>query len=753
MRPLNSKLWNWTPDRALTIPIGILAGILLSGIIVTTAFLSVGTVTRFDQIKTGWLSFSKEADEKGIWISEIRGDFGYGGMIHNFKNLVLRKETVYLENVRSEFARLYRSIDAYIDSNPSQKEQAALAQIRNTVRLYEQKLPIIEQAMAENWSPKQLDDAVKVNDTAALDGLNQLEQIWRQDRRDQIASLLEAFSRGEQLARWAFIGMVVMIALASILFLLMHFLINRSLANAEQLKQELVARKKAQEAEKKLSRAVEQSPTTIAITDMDGTIEYVNEKFCDLTGYTKEELIGGTPAILKSGYTSDEAYSLIWKSLISGQEWRGIFRNRKKDGSHYWASTAILPLKDEKGQITNYIGIGEDITEKKQARLQVIKAQKLEAVGLLAGGIAHDFNNILMVILGNVQLALLEAGEAENEEELKHIEIAARRAQSLVKQLLTFARRQPTSPRKLNLVEQVSEVFALLKASTVPTIDLTLETGAGNGTEECAVLADPTQLHQILMNLSRNAAEAIGSAPGAISIRLSNLALEDDPGLPTIPDYALSIARIDVVDNGPGVPTHLIDKVFDPFFSTKPIGKGTGLGLSVVRSLVEDMGGLITLKSKRSEGTTVSLFLPSIQGASDMKAESSVPVGGREQILVVDDEEEIVLLLRRLLTRLGYRVVAYSSSQNAFDEFASNPEIYDLLLTDLVMPQMDGQKLIENVRAIRPDLPVILATAYVENDKVLDSISNFSVLQKPVELSALANTLRARLDHEENGYI
>lgn len=730
--------------RFQSLPVGLLAGFLLAGIILTTLFLAVGTVTRFEQIKTGWISFSREADEKGVWISRIRGHFGYGGMIHNFKNLVLRRDEAYLERLRREFLLLYEPIDLYIASYPSSDELKALIQIRRTIKRYELKIPIVLKATEQGWTAERLDRAVKVNDTEALAGLELLEKIWWQERKTKIGSLLDAFSQGEQLNRMAFIGLFVMIILAAMLIFLMNSLIRRTMASAEQLSEELSARKKAQEAEKKLGRAVEQSPTTIAITDTNGCIEYVNRKFCDLTGYSREELIGRNPNVLKSGHTSDDAYRRIWDLLLRGKEWRGIFKNRKKDGSHYWASTSILPLKDEQGFVINYIGIGEDITDKKAAQEQVIKAQKLEAVGLLAGGIAHDFNNILMVILGNVQIALLEAEEAQNEEELQQIEIATRRAQSLVKQLLTFARRQPTSPRKLNLRQQIEEVLALIKASTANSI--AISTDITPDSEQCAIQADPTQLHQILMNLARNAAEALGAAKGKITLRLSSVTLEDNPGLENIPAHAQAIARIEVIDNGPGIPDHLVEKVFDPFFSTKPIGKGTGLGLSVVRSLVDDMGGMIRVEPNPDGGTIFSLFFPSVRGVGHEERIRTELVGGHEQVLVVDDEEEVLFTMRRLLTRLGYRVVAYKNGQNALDEFSRNPSSYDLLISDLVMPEMGGEELIKKVQAIRPDLPIILSTAYLQDSDAFKDVSNLLIVQKPVEISALALALRKQLD-------
>ncbi len=738
------RFFSKAPERVEGIPVGLFAGGLLAGIILTALFLALGTVTRFEQIKSGWISFSHQAEEKGVWISQIRGHFGYGGMIHNFKNYVLRRDDIYIQSLRQEFKDLYQPIDAYIASHPSSEEIKALIAIRRTVKRYELKIPVVLKATQEGWNAERLDKAVKVNDTAALQGLNTLETIWWQERQDNISDLVNALSRGEQLTRYAFIGLFVLIILAALLIGLMHFLIQHITASADQLSKELSARRKAQEAEKKLLRAVEQSPTTIAISDTKGKIEYVNRKFCELTGYDQQELVGHNPNILKSGYTSEEAYKLIWQRLNTGQEWRGIFKNRKKDGSFYWASTSILPLKDEDGNVTNFIGIGEDITEKKAAQQHMVKAQKMEAVGLLAGGIAHDFNNILMVILGNVQIALLDADQAANSEELEHIEIAARRAQSLVKQLLTFARRQPVSPRSLHLGQQIDEILVLLRASIANTISLGFERLCKPG--ECTIMADPTQIHQILMNLSRNAAEAIGGKAGSITFELSRMTVEEEHGLSKLPEHAKGVVKLSVIDTGPGIPAHIVERVFDPFYSTKPIGKGTGLGLSVVRSLVEDMNGRVEVENNPQGGTIMSLYFPLIESDDQVETQSAQLVGGHEQILLVDDEEEVLFVMRRLLTRLGYRVVAFTSSQSALADFAMDPQRYHLLLTDLVMPELGGEDLIKAARAIRPDLPIILSTAYMQDNDKLTDIEDLTILQKPVDVMEVANAVRGKLD-------
>lgn len=725
-----------------TYAIGLGAALLLLATVITGIYLGLQTRQRFQDVAASWATFAERADKKGLWISEIRGHLGYGGIIHDFKNYVLRQDERYVDAVKRRLTRFYSSIDAYLASDTTAEERDALGTIRATIENYESRIPIAERAAREGWPTEQTDRLVKVDDTSAVAAFARLESIWREARERTTSEIAKAVTEGSNLIELGFRFLVGLVLVGLSLFAL-YYLLMRELHDAmRNLANELTERMRAEQAEKKLRRAVEQSPATIMITDTSGHIEYVNRRFEELTGYDQAEVLGATPKFLQSGDTSNDQYAVLRGTLAQGEEWHGVFRNRKKDGGSFWAETTILPLTDDEGVVRNYIGIGEDITEKRKAREQVIKAQKMEAVGLLAGGVAHDFNNVLTTIMGAAHLASLDAApDSDIAREIAQIEIAARRAQALVQQLLTFARRQPGAPRKLDLKREAEEVARLIRASIPPTIKVE--------SDFCDsptwVTADPTQLHQVIMNLCRNAAEAVPSDAGLIRIALHSGSEVPQEGSAS-QDREGSWVKLSIEDNGPGIPPQVARQVFDPFFTTKPLGKGTGLGLTMVATLVEDMGGSVMLASSDEGGARFEVLLPEVTPGQAAHEEREALPRGSEQILLVDDEADLVSTYRRLLMRLGYRVAAYTDPNTALAAFKSEPSRFDLVMTDLVMPDMNGEVLAAQVRRAKPDCPVIICTAY--RPKGFDKIetAHVVVLDKPVQPAELARQIRKSID-------
>ncbi|WP_310621421.1 hybrid sensor histidine kinase/response regulator [Flexibacterium corallicola] len=718
--------------------IGISSALLLVAIVVAALYLGHETTKKFSEMKESWLAYTVETEHKGVLISELYGHFGYGGMIHNFKNYVLRQDGVYRKGFESSYKGVMRTLNYYGADQTNALEKEAIAQIKLVAQAYALKIPVIEHSIREGLSAEETDRLVRVDDSAAFSALTALEHNWRERRNSNLQGIVSAISEGESLVRTVSFILVVLVVAAFVLMVLMHTLVSSALAATERLKRELGERKRAQDAEKRLARAVEQSPTTIFITDVKGCIAYVNRKFVELTGYSKEEACGNTPRLLKSGHTPDDTYAEIWRSLRDGKDWSGVFQNKKKNGDLYWVATSILPLLDEEGQVINYIGIGEDVTEKKLAREQIARAQKMEAVALLAGGVAHDFNNVLMTIMGNIQLARmgLEDGDPQEEidESLGHVEIASKRAQGLIRQLLTFARKQPTRTRSLNLNDEVEGILALLRASIPSNVRLTMTSDCKDG----LIDADPTVLHQIVLNLARNAAEAFSGEAGKITIHLARVSSNEHKGK--------SDLRLQVCDDGPGMSEHVASKVFDPFFSTKPVGKGTGLGLAVVRNSVEDLNGTVTLNTAPGAGTVFELEFPELQNASVERPAEKAIATGRESILLVDDEEDVLSVIRRILQRLGYQVEAYSDPLLAKAAFKAAPDKYAGLFVDFMMPEMSGPELIEALRKVRPSLPVVLCSAYRAEAEARGDLENVFHLDKPVEVAELSRVLRLSLD-------
>ena len=729
-----------------TYAIGAGATLLLLATVVTGVYLGQQTQQRFRNVAGSWSTFSQQADQKGLWLSEIRGHIGYGGIIHDFKNYVLRQDEQYSSAVRQRLPSFYRSIDAYLGSTTTEGERVALRTIRTTIEAYEARLPVAEQAAREGRPVIEIDRLVRVDDRDAVQAHRQIEEIWQASRNVATADIRNAVEQGEALINLGFQFLFGLAIVAVILFVLFYLIVRELQDTVQKLSGELADRLRAEQSEKKLLRAVEQSPATIVITDTAGRIEYVNRRFEELTGYARAEVMGSTPRFLQSGDTAADLYAAIRAKLAHGQEYRGVFRNKKKSGASYWAETTILPLTDDDRVVRNFIGIGEDITEKREAREQVIKAQKMEAVGLLAGGVAHDFNNVLTTILGAAHLASLDADpDSEIGREIAQIEIAARRARALVNQLLTFARRQPGEPRHLNLQNEIAEVVRLIQAS----IPRTIRIEANLGDRPSWVRVDPTQLHQVLMNLCRNAAEAVPTEGGIIRLELDvtpNLARRVASG-----DAEQTWLKLVVSDNGSGVAPDVARRMFDAFFTTKPLGKGTGLGLTIVASLVEEMGGSISLTTTAPMGANFEILLPGVEpGAAPAEKAEDVP-RGTESILLVDDESDVVAVQRRLLMRLGYRVAAYSDPAVALSEFSREPGRFDLVMTDLVMPGMNGEALASEVDKLNPGIPIIISTAYRPSDLSHRVAPSYIVLAKPSDPGDLARTIRRLLDQRRRG--
>lgn len=704
--------------------------------------LGFSTQAQFREIQRSWIEYSEGAERKGVLLSELRGFLGYGGIIHNFKNYVLRQDPEYQVRAAEQIAAFEAVMDRFRGLTLSPEEAAALSTIEATIDAYAVNLTRAVEAAENGRTPEETDQIVRIDDTAAIESLGTLERIWSGLQDSSTRRLLTAVSQGERLIWLGFLSLFALMIAAAVLGWLFLVLFRNLQRTVAELGDELTERRRLEASEGRLATAVEQSPATILITDTKARIQYVNTKFTELTGWTLEDVRGKTPAFLQSGDAGEEVYRDLRRGVMAGETWHGVFRNLKKDGSSYWAETTILPLLDPEGRIQSFIGIGEDVTETRAAREQVARAQKLEAVGQLAGGVAHDFNNVLTTIIGSAHLAALDAVEdSDLAGEISQIEIAARRAQGLIRELLTFARREPGKVRSVNLSAIAEEVIGLLNSSVPGVIDIRLAPPDGAS----FVLGDATHLHQIIMNLCRNAAEAMEGAPGEVVVSIATGIAP--PDAQTTPD---GWVRLTVRDDGPGMSEETQRRLFEPFFTTKPLGKSSGLGLSVVHSLVAEMKGQVTVQSQLGAGTTFVIDLPrapSVQAEGDAIAET-LP-RGHERLLVVDDESEVLGTFRRLLTRLGYRVEAFSSPAVALERFQADPSRFDLVMTDMVMPGLTGTELIDEMQKVRRDFPVIYCSAF-KTTHIDATESHVEILDKPVEPSKLAQTVRGLLDLKIN---
>jgi two-component system, cell cycle sensor histidine kinase and response regulator CckA len=504
----------------------------------------------------------------------------------------------------------------------------------------------------------------------------------------------------------------------------------------------------AEESLRKLSRAVDQSPDTVVITDRQGIIEYVNPAFEELTGYKGDDARGRTLRILKSGEQSPEFYQELWKTIVAGKVFRGILVNRKKNGELYYVEESICPVRDHDGQITHFISNGRDLTERLRLEAQLVQAQKMDAIGRLAGGVAHDFNNLLTIITSYSELALDSVPhDSPLEAKLQEILQAARRAAELTRQLLAFSRKQPQALRIVELNSVVSTIAKTLPRLIGEDIDFTFAPGEGVG----RVRIDPIQLEQVLMNLAANARDAMPQG-GHLQIETSDIRLDDSyiHGKPAVipkGHYAL----ITVSDDGKGIPPEDLPHIFEPFYTTKPSGKGTGLGLATVYGIVKQNHGFIWVYGEPGSGTVFKIYLPCVNDPRhERNTESSElrnEVRGSETILLVEDEAAVRHATAEFLRLQGYNVIEARDGLDALPLAQEHSPIH-LVVTDVVMPRMSGGALAKEVARLYPDTQFLFVSGYagktILDHKVVDLKTNF--MQKPYSLKQLSSKIRAALN-------
>ena len=519
------------------------------------------------------------------------------------------------------------------------------------------------------------------------------------------------------------------------------------LANGE-LQAEIIERKQAEEERARLATALEQAAESIFITDARWFIHYVNPAFERMNGYSRNEIIGQHTRILKNDKHDRAFYTAILKTLKHGEVWSGRLANRRKDGTFYEAEVTASPIRDKNGTIINYVSIHRDITNETKLERELRQAQKMEAIGTLAAGIAHDFNNILTATLGFTQMALNKI-PADNpvRRDLERVLESSSRAAELVRQILTFSRQSDVERKPVQVSRVVDEVLKLLRSSLPATIKICQDNTLPVNRDK--ILADATQIHQVLMNLGTNAAHAMRTNGGILNVGLTEI--EADAALVSrYPDLSPGpYVRLAVSDTGHGMDAAIMERIFDPYFTTKGIGEGTGMGLAVVQGIIKSHGGAVTVYSEPGQGTSFHVFLPLIRDGVVQEVAFPEPlITGSEHILFVDDEQALAELGQEMLQSLGYKVTATTSSLDALKTFRNHPHIYDLVITDMTMPGLTGKKLARELVNIRRNTPIILCTGFSEfiNRKQARDIGIREILMKPYVVNSLATTVRRVLD-------
>jgi PAS domain S-box-containing protein len=504
----------------------------------------------------------------------------------------------------------------------------------------------------------------------------------------------------------------------------------------------------AEDQLRKLSRAVEQSGDLVIITDRSGVIEYVNPAFRALTGYASEEVLGRKPDLLKSGLQDRAYYKKLWETVLSGNVFRGVLANKKKNGELFYAEKSIAPVRDASGNITHFISNDRDITERRKLEAQLLQAQKMDAIGQLAGGVAHDFNNLLMVISSYAELSLDSlTPEHPLHQKLNEIIKAAHRAADLTRQLLAFSRKQIQSLQSLDLNTVVQELERMLPRLIGEHIQVSLKRDKNLG----RIQADPVQLEQIIINLATNARDAMRKG-GKLLIETSNVHLDESyvHRKPMVPpgDYVL----LSVSDSGEGIAPEHLSHIFEPFFTTKKEGEGTGLGLATVYGIVKQSGGFVWVYSEPGLGTTFKIYFPRLRAPGEKPTEASriqqeeTPKGS-ETILIVEDEDAVRRPACEFLVSCGYKILEARDGKQAISVAKDFHGTIHLMVTDVVMPQMGGGQAALELCIHRPELKVLYVSGHANPTLLQHGVSNLEpmFLQKPFTLRELARKIRQAL--------
>jgi PAS domain S-box-containing protein len=476
-----------------------------------------------------------------------------------------------------------------------------------------------------------------------------------------------------------------------------------------------VTERKLAEAERtRLISAIGQASEAILLTDLKGKILYVNPAFKTITGYACSEAVGENARLFVSREGDKNTYRAVARTVLAGDTWTGVLRRRRKDGVFYDAEVTVSPVRNDSGDLVNYVAVFRDVTRVTELERRLRHAEKMEAIGTLAGGIAHDFNNILGGIIGLAECALGRTGSDDRAAEcLNEILGAGKRGAALTRQILMFSRRTDHQHTPMHVRPVLRDALTLLRGSLPSTIEIREVIDP-----ECGLIhADPSQIHQVIMNLCTNAFHAMENSGGVLEVGLKqrNIGRAQSSRLEGLSPGTYVL--LSVSDTGPGMDDDTLRRVFEPYFTTKEAGRGTGLGLATAHGIVRSHRGAIVAESSPGGGSSFSVYLP-LCDSDHLQAPTPVPdaegLAGNERVLLVDDEEILVKSGTALFENYGYKVTATTDSVAALEAFREAPGSFDVVVTDQTMPRLTGSELSKELLRLRPDLPIVLTTGFSE---------------------------------------
>lgn len=511
---------------------------------------------------------------------------------------------------------------------------------------------------------------------------------------------------------------------------------------------DITARKRAEESLMLQNAALQSAANAIVITDRAGKIISVNQAFTQLTGYSQKEAVGNKPNILKSGSHPASFYKNLWKIILSGEVWKGEVENKRKDGSVYTEEMTITPVYQTQKEISHFIAIKNDITDRKRLQQELLQSQKIQSIGTLAGGIAHDFNNILAIIL--IYASLLERSENRGRDKIlessRAITRAVERGKELVRQILTFARKTNVVFEPVSVVDLINELLSMLK-ETFPKVITFIEK-----IDEAIpfIYGDRAQIHQAILNLYVNSRDAMPHG-GTITIKVEKQTKDQVQKRFPAAEQNLYIC-VSVIDTGEGIDKAIISRIFDPFFTTKEMGKGTGLGLAVVYGVLQSHHGFVDIESERDLGTTFKLYFPvslmNEQVVAVTPSSESTDIGGTETVLLVEDEGLLVESASQLLKSKGYKVYTATDGLEAIKLYDQHKQEIDLVITDMGLPGITGKDEFKILKEMNPGVKVVLASGFFEPEMKGELLKAGAkgFIQKPYIPADILQIIREVLD-------